>query len=796
MIIAARDRSECVTALVRPYIGVSQEWNDRLRTMVEWSLTPGLVDLTVELVTAGVLDEARGPIAVNSDFWSILYGTHEEDPSGTARIIGAHLRRAWTLTRAEGDSDPFASGHLVQRSGGGGPSTIADVAEAAPETFVAEVLPFLIEVLEATGVRQESDSLRVGPRWSHFRDGSPSEVGEALFAGVERALCAMASRSWEDGDDLLGMLASSELEALRFLACRVYTAIGEPAADEAIDWLLCDARNLRLGWGGSPLWATRQLIEVATAHCDDQHLDTLCLKLLEHFPQWELGAEARRVRGLTQYHLLSAIPRTRLAPAVVRRVDELQRRFPDYPPTPPRGAQIAHWVGSPVAERAAEFMTEQNWLRAITKYRGDTTDYSRGVPVGGARELARLLGRRAEVEPERFVELAMTFTADTPPAHIVNIVQAVAGRVPVPTLSQLCLHARRIADEATGLAICRAVRVVAKHADDDLIGLLEHYARDPDPRHEAAPHGESRADLHTAGLNCTRGVAADAIGDVLFEQPDRADRLLPTVSTLANDPIMAVRVQAAVAVTALLNTHPDEALELADRLFTDVPIDIVDAEPTMRLLTYALLRAPHRFAPHLAQALNAADGVAERAGQSWVIALGNERLDPMLPDSPDALTAPARRGAAATIATAPEALPDLVTRLLHDEDASVRDEAANAIRHLDQADAATAQALLASFTTSPAFVEHVETLFDVLEARLHLPEQVVLQACERAVAVTGAKLGDLRTGVAAGGRDLITVVLRLYRQGDADVRARCLDLIDTLSDLGAYGLVEALRHVR
>lgn len=347
------------------------------------------------------------------------------------------------------------------------PSTITDVAKAAPETFVAEVLPFLSEVLEATGERQEPGGFRVGPRWSRFRDGSPSEVGDALFVGVQRALCAMAPRMWKDGDQLPGTLASSELEALRFLACRVYTAIGEPAADEAIDWLLRDSRNLCLGWGGSPLWATRQLIEVASTHCDGQHLDTLCRRLLEHFPQWELGVEARRVRGLTQYHLLTAIPRTRLTSTVVRRVDELHRRFPDYPPTPPRGATLAHWVGPPVAERAAEFMTEQNWLCAITKYRGDTTDYSRDVPVGGARELARLLGRRAEVEPERFVELAMTFTADTPPAHIVNIVQAVAGRVPVPTLSRLCLHARRIADEAAGLAICRAVRVVAKHADDD-----------------------------------------------------------------------------------------------------------------------------------------------------------------------------------------------------------------------------------------------------------------------------------------------------------------------------------------
>ncbi len=44
------------------------------RALVEWSLNTGLVDLAVELIERGYVDDARGPIAVNSDFWSILYG--------------------------------------------------------------------------------------------------------------------------------------------------------------------------------------------------------------------------------------------------------------------------------------------------------------------------------------------------------------------------------------------------------------------------------------------------------------------------------------------------------------------------------------------------------------------------------------------------------------------------------------------------------------------------------------------------------------------------------------------------
>lgn len=45
-------------------------------------------------------------------------------------------------------------------------------------------------------------------------------------------------------------------------------------------------------------------------------------------------------------------------------------------------------------------------------------------------------------------------------------------------------------------------------------------------------------------------------------------------------------------------------------------------------------------------------------------------------------------------------------------------------------------------------------------------------------------------------RDIVTVVLRLYRQGDAAMRDRCLNVVDKLADVGAYGLPEALQHER
>ncbi|RAS57878.1 hypothetical protein C8D87_1201 [Lentzea atacamensis] len=801
LIFAARRRAERVAELVRPYVATAEQWNQRLRAMVQWSLTPGLVDLTVELIQRGILDEVRGPIAVNSDFWSIIYPIKDDDPVGAARIIGAYLRRTWVRAQAEGSSDPFESGHLNEHSSSGGGSTITDVAAAAPDQFLTEVLPFVVDILNATSTDTGAAGLRSSPRWSHRYLNSTPQIDQALFSGLETAICNTAAELHRTRNELINTLASSDLEALRFLACRAYTAVAVHTSNQAIDWLMADQQNLRLGWSDSPSWASRQLIEAATPHCDEHRLTTLCDALLTYYPGWETTVDGRHARGHSQYRLLSAVAPERLPPSCTRRLAELERRFPDAPPNPPRELE-AHWVGPPVAEQASTFMTDEDWRRAIHKHHSHRTNYSTTPPAGGVRELAGMLGRRAEIQPERFAHLALTFDATTPAVHIVHVIEAAASKIPISLLTQLCEHAAQTAGPEAGRAICRAVCKVAGEANDELIQLLEHYANDADPGEEIARTLSNsgkfyyNGDLRNAGMNCTRGAAAEAMGEVLFQQRHYADRLLPAITMLAADPIMAVRVQAAIGVTALLNTHPETALDIAHELFNTTPDDILASQPAARLLTYAVLRAPQRFAPHLAQALSGPDTVAELSGQVWAVALINNCVDESLRDEPSFMSIAARRGAAGVLAASPDAKPEALSILFDDEDETVRAVAANAVRRLSNVDTTTAHTLVSAFTASSAFTDHYGTLFHALASSLQLLPEAVLDACDLAIQVAGSGMGDFSTRHAAAGPDMITVVLRLYRQANQEIRARCLDIIDRLSDNSAYGLEDALRTER
>ncbi|MDQ3273687.1 MAG: NB-ARC domain-containing protein [Actinomycetota bacterium] len=793
LVVAARQRPERVATLVRPHVGTSDAWRLRLRALVQWSLGPALVDLAVELVGCGDLDDIRGPIAVNSDFWSIVYGLLDDDPAGAARLIGAHLRRSLVRAGAEGSGDPFVSEHLSTHSAGGD-STISEVAAAAPAAFITEVLPFVVRVAGATASTTDPDALR-SARWGWRYVGDHPGIDGAVFAGAEEALRLLAKDQPEEALALVSPLADSDVPEVRFLACRALAAAA--SGDDAVDWLLSDERNLDLGWADSRRWASRELIKVATRRCDDEHLNALTSLLLDHYPARETTAQNRQLRGRAQYELLTAVEASRRSAAVVLRIGELERKFADAPPTAPQAVEF-HYVGPPIPAAAAEFLTDEDWIRAIHKYRSDETDRSHELPVGGARQLAELLGSRARAEPERFAQLALTFDADTPPVHLSQVIGAVAGAVPVPLLAELCRHARNVAGQDVGQALCAAIEVVGAEADETLLRLLEECATDEDPDHEAAstPADSEQSyyggDLLTAGLNCTRGAAAKTVAHLLFADPEYALRFTPTVTALAADPILAVRTWAAEAVVALMNSRPEIALGIANDLFGDAPVDVFDSVTACRLMRVALLRDPEMFAPHLRRALAGPDTVAERAGSVWAVAFVHDSLGDGVPTELVGLSTAARRGVAAAFATDPTVAPEQLVRLFDDEDPTVRTAAASAMRVLNDADAATAEMLVASFTASAAYEAHFDDLFRALGDSTRLLPETSITACERAVEIAGRELGDIRTRHAVTSDDIIAVVLRLYRLGDTSMRVRCLDIIDRLSEAGAYGLEEAI----
>ena len=90
-----RERPDRVTALLEPYADQGDNWPRRLRFVVEWAdhaVSRRFCDLVLRLVDNGVLDEARGPIAQNSTFWSMFYDLSERRPEWIPELIAHWLR--------------------------------------------------------------------------------------------------------------------------------------------------------------------------------------------------------------------------------------------------------------------------------------------------------------------------------------------------------------------------------------------------------------------------------------------------------------------------------------------------------------------------------------------------------------------------------------------------------------------------------------------------------------------------------------------------------------------------------
>jgi hypothetical protein len=789
LIAAARQRGDRAAELVEPYIGSSDEWRLRLRALVAWSLNPELVPLTVELITDGHVDDARGPIAVNSDFWSIVHGLVEYDPEGAARVTGAFLRRGLQRARDDGSDDPFDSQHLDTQSPSG--NVISDVAEKAPRAFLDEVLPFVTSVAQANQ-HDRDDLLPAGSRWGYRSRGSDYSVDDIVFAATEDALIRAAKADPGIVQKAISELRVVETEELRFLACRALTALDDH--DGAIGWLIDDPRNLVLGWSDSPHWASRELIAAHSSDCSDEMFGRLETAVLTYRSQHE-----RRAVGRGQYVLLDGLDRSRLSEPGRRRLAELERRF-DAPPPEPR-AVMASFVGSPIPDEASKKMSDDNWLDALRKHATERTDWSGDKPIGGASQLAQVLEQRAKEDPERFARLALRFDESVPATAGAHALRGVHAGLDLELLTELCEHLAGLYGEDVGRDVCSAVEAAAA-VNHRLVALIDRYSTATDPDRESARTKAGGGDqyyyggdLFSAGLNCTRGRAALAAASVLYKGDDHLAALFPVVERLATDRTMAVRTCAAEALLPLLNHASDQALHLAAKLL-DSPVDVFDAQTTERLLTHCVLRRPEQFAGHLHKAIQGPDAVAERGGHVWAVADYRGSIVPPVPEVVSALPPRARKGAATVLAENVVDSADALAALFDDPDEEVRAAAARGMRHVAEVAPDAVDSLIEAFIRSAAFDKYMDGLIDALEAfSTRLPASA-LEVSERAVDRSGRELGDIRTARSLVGRDLITVVLRLYRQAGPEARRRCLDLIDLLTELNVYGVNDALAEER
>ncbi len=136
------------------------------------------------------------------------------------------------------------------------------------------------------------------------------------------------------------------------------------------------------------------------------------------------------------------------------------------------------------------------------------------------------------------------------------------------------------------------------------------------------------------------------------------------------------------------------------------------------------------------------------------------------------------------------------TVLFQDADEEVRDAAAGCFRNFERAELADYGDLAKVYLRSPAFTPEKDSLAEALDRSIaNLPHQV-LEVAKRFLDEAGKEAADIRTRRAAFADVIGRLVVRVYgRSSDPRIRSRCLDLIDNMTAIRAYGLEKAITQL-
>jgi hypothetical protein len=805
----SRDHAEAVASLLDSHFGESDSWTQR----IQWVLSLSQVDhdrklfeLFLKLIDLGAFDKQRGSAGIGR-FWSHLYDLSTRRQDWASEALGRVLQRSWQAVRGAGESDPFDSSHATIPSAGYDDEATTRAYQGAPVEFLAHTFSFVLEVSAANvlGATEQLDRDKIW-RWRHYYGGH--NLQSWILKGVEHSLRHLATNEPHAFREIAARLRATNLETAHFLLVRGYAANGQEFADEAADYLIEDPARLALGYMDAPYYASADLIRAASPYCSHGKLRALEERLLSYYPRFEKTPGGGRYYGHAQFELLSAFDVRRRSPAGQRRLQELEHKFGPAQVSEPSPTACGA-VPSPVPEAALHKMTDEQWLRALARYKTDGATLKNAELIGGAIELSRGLEREVQSNPQRFAGLLRRFPLDAHQYYFCAVIRGLCeSNAGMTTILVACQYVHELPGRPAGREICDCF---ANNAGADwpesALAMVSWYAtEDPDPERESwRPGGSGQpvyygGDIVNAGLNSVRGGAARAIAILSGARLDRLGFFRATIERMLEDPSIAVRSWVATVLLQVLRVDADLAVEWFLRL-CQAEDPLLGTHYVERFLHYAVRNHFKAVEQLLHRMITSTDAEARAAGARQ-IAIGalatkdaQALVESCLYGGTELRTGIAEISAAnVTSASYREFCSNILGQLFHDSEEQVRSKAAGCFRQFEKEELGQAEELASAFVGSPAFVHDCHSLLRALDQTTAKLPGPTFAACRRFIDVFGAEASSFATKASFDATIVSRLIVRAYAQAEEpELRSRCLDLIDRMSALGTLELAESLQ---
>jgi hypothetical protein len=793
MLGAVKERPDRIAGLIAPYAGRAPDYPAWLSWIIRFGNiyeSRVLFDLVIGAVRRGDFE------GIEHALWQGVHGLGQHQPAWAAELLGTYLAdrpHAFDLDTVGRVVALKLTEHAVKE-------LTAHSAECASQTFLEQVVPYLLQVMELTGTHPAGRP--VGDRHlshSHPVDGPPHDLDDALSRGTAAALRELATASPEAARPVLEILAADPHDAAQWFLYEGLRAAGAHCAEWAAALLLEGDHRLISGYSANPVWTTRLLLEAITPHIPAASFAALERAVIDLRPTWQTTV------GWASFTLLSGMAEERLSEAGRQQLGELRQRFNmEQPPIP--GAH-GGYVRPPILPDAAGDLSDEQWLEAMNRYNTDTTDLD--TLQGGARELSQVLKTQAIAEPSRFACLALRLDDQAHPAYSQAILIALADtteRIDPRLVFDVIRHIASLGHEEHQDWLSWPLR---KHLDDeipdDIIQIILDRAL-----HAASPAEDSwrdtagrgahySGDIFMAGFNSARGISASILGDLLIHDATghRTALVVPSLPQLAEDPVVAVRCCVARLLTASLRYARTEVLA-AFEILVAADERLLATRQVLDLIGY--LGQPELIEPVILRMLKSIHPEVREAGGLMAAFAGLDlSLDYLLTAVCGSADAPTRKGAARQCAhqlprsSNQQAAAAALRQFMTDRDQEVQEAAAEVAAALRGRPLRPYAKTLKALINSPSFSHALPQLLITLREAPDLIDDLVIQSTRRFLDLHGTEASDISTAAAAHAPELGRLVLRAHTQASgATARAAALDLIDGLLLSGAYDMAQLI----
>ncbi len=467
-------------------------------------------------------------------------------------------------------------------------------------------------------------------------DHGQIQIEKGIMKLLIRAGTNLAQNSPQTVMDKVNQIKSYNSSTLNAIIAKILPGISTEYADMAIGWLLEDVTRLEVGnsIGAPDYLLAGQIIQNQTPYCST-NVFTMIEDRIVHYNEINESENARyflSIRkqgyyshywGKAQYLLLSYLDPKRMSKKSMELLSVLKRRYASYTIEDIMECRDPHtyWIGSTLGKNLLK-ISDKAWIDII-KNKDISFDHSANTIYvdkehgleSSVWQFSRNLCTVSKHYPERFARLSLNFPVKTHPLYISAILDALRlvkaednfpeeikrswQPASVETIITVLNKFKNLNDRSIAISFCRMINdrseeIWPEELMDRLVSLAVNF---PDPQNGQLHVWDAKWDknmdsvtIHTLfdnTINCVKGIAAEAIGKLLWNNQDLIGKVTPAVESLVQDTHPVVRMASVYALIPIININNDKAVEWFNVAAKD-DLRIPGAYYSMRFINYTI----------------------------------------------------------------------------------------------------------------------------------------------------------------------------------------------------------------